>query len=99
MHSADLPYVFGYFPKSGNIAGRFTDTDQKLADLMETFWTNFAKTGDPNGAGLPHWPRQGDSDTYLEFQQDGSVDLGSELRASQCSVYREWLTAHLEQGR
>ena len=51
VHSADLPYVFGFFPKTGNIAGNFTDVDKKLADLIETYWTNFAKTGNPNSTG------------------------------------------------
>ncbi len=48
LHSADLPYVFGSFPASGNISGNFGPVDFHLADLMETYWTNFAKTSDPN---------------------------------------------------
>ena len=94
VHSADLPYVFGFFPKTGNIAGKFTDLDTKLADLMETYWSNFAKTGNPNASGLPNWPQQGPGGTYIQFQQDGNVDTATGLRSAQCSVYREWLTAH-----
>ncbi len=30
--------------------------DRKLSDQMMGYWTNFAKTGDPNGPGLPTWP-------------------------------------------
>jgi para-nitrobenzyl esterase len=48
LHSSDLPYVFGSFPTSGNISGKFGPVDFHLADLMETYWINFAKSGDPN---------------------------------------------------
>ena len=98
VHSADLPYVFGYFPKSGNISGRFTDLDTKLSDLMDNYWTNFAKTGNPNGKGLPAWPQQGENGTYIQFQQDGSVQTATGLRTTQCSLYREWLTARFQKG-
>ncbi|HMG88148.1 MAG TPA: carboxylesterase family protein [Terracidiphilus sp.] len=93
VHSADLPYVFGFFPKTGNIAGNFTDIDKKLADLMETYWTNFAKNGNPNSSGLPNWPQQVNTGTYIQFQQDGKVEPADALRAAQCTIYREWLTA------
>lgn len=93
VHSADLPYVFGYFPKTGNIAGKFSDVDMKLADLIQTYWTNFAKTGNPNSSGLPNWPQQGDDGTYIQFQEDGKVDTATGLRAAQCDIYRQWLTA------
>ena len=52
-HSAEIEFVFNVLP-SKNLPWRPEDT--KLADQMSTYWTNFAKTGDPNGPDLPKWP-------------------------------------------
>ncbi len=52
-HSAEIEFVFEALP-SKKLDWRPEDT--KLSDLMSTYWTNFAKTGDPNGAGAPPWP-------------------------------------------
>ena len=92
VHSSDLPYVFGYYPKSGNIAGKFSDVDFKLAELIETYWTNFAKRGNPNGEGLPNWPEYDGSQAFIEFTQDGkALAQTSGLRKPQCDLQRELL--------
>jgi para-nitrobenzyl esterase len=38
-----------------------TPEDEALSDMLRTYWTNFAGTGDPNGADLPKWPSFSDS--------------------------------------
>ena len=50
FHSAELAYVFG---TQVSIDRPWSDRDRALSDQIEQYWTNFAKTGNPNGAGLP----------------------------------------------
>jgi para-nitrobenzyl esterase len=54
FHTDDIEYVFGTLDTRPGMAIR--PEDRALSDLMQQYWTNFAKTGDPNGTGLPHWP-------------------------------------------
>jgi para-nitrobenzyl esterase len=62
FHSDDIEYVFGTLDTRPGAVWR--PEDRKLSEEMMDYWTNFAKTGDPNGAGLPEWPR---------FDKDSSV--------------------------
>lgn len=73
-HSGDLAYVFGNL---GLVGVNWTDWDHELARVISQYWVNFARTSDPNGEGLPSWPRyESATDESLEFGKDIRVQSG-----------------------
>jgi para-nitrobenzyl esterase len=57
-HGAEIPYLFGFPPTPVFFVMRLpwkAERDAEVADQLQSYWTNFAKTGDPNGEELPQW--------------------------------------------
>jgi para-nitrobenzyl esterase len=74
FHGLEIPYVFDAFEDRGWRWLPFSETDHKLSRLMQNYWTNFAKTGDPNSAGLPTWSAwTGGGEPYLAFNENGDA--------------------------
>jgi para-nitrobenzyl esterase len=65
FHSDEIEYVFGTLDTRPGAVWR--PEDRKLSELMMSYWTNFAKTGNPNGPGLPDWPQCGEQDELLHL--------------------------------
>jgi para-nitrobenzyl esterase len=88
-HSGELRYVFGVFP------GPPADTEHKISEDMETYWTNFAKTGNPNSKGLPVWSKyDSTARRYIEFTDNGPV-AKEDLRHDFCRLFDENLKARM----
>ncbi len=89
-HGSEVPYVFGTLGVGRN-ASKYNATDYRISEEMQGYWTNFAKTGNPNGGNLPHWPRFDPSTrAYLDLTSAGPVAKQG-LRRSVCSLYMEML--------
>jgi para-nitrobenzyl esterase len=72
-HGMEMRYVFDQL---GQEPWAWTPADQRLADTMAAYWSNFAKRGDPNGAGLPVWPA-------YTLAKPLTMQFGAEIKAGQ----------------
>ena len=49
-HVAEMPFIYGF-----NFGGKMSEVDSHMAQIMERYWINFIKTGNPNSEALPYW--------------------------------------------
>jgi para-nitrobenzyl esterase len=55
-HGSEVSFVFNTLNARWGNQGEATADEKELARVMNTYWTNFAKTGNPNGKNVPAWP-------------------------------------------
>lgn len=70
FHTSEVPYVFGTLNKAPE--RNFSSADWRMSDLIQTYWINFVKTGNPNGTKyygrkMPFWPEFGAGHQLMEL--------------------------------
>jgi para-nitrobenzyl esterase len=84
-HGGEIGFVFGTL--GGGRGGPPTSQDLAVSRMAQSYWVNFAKTGDPNGSGLPAWPRHvAGRDQIFDFRPDGTAGSGPDVRKARLDV-------------
>jgi para-nitrobenzyl esterase len=85
-HGAEIAYVFNNLnSRRGTV--ETTEVDEEVARILNTYWANFAKTGNPNGEGLPVWPNYDTAkEEILDIQADGNIVGKPDPRKSRLDV-------------
>jgi para-nitrobenzyl esterase len=90
-HGSELPYVFGTLSIAARAANapKYDQVDATVSDQMEQYWTNFAKSGNPNGGSLAQWPKFDTAErAYLDFTANGPKAREG-LRREACDLFIE----------
>jgi para-nitrobenzyl esterase len=102
-HAAELVYVFdtlGSRTTRTQTPAVVADADRKVAKQMNTYWANFAKTGDPNGSGLPGWPPMTlANDETLEFTMNEGPVARPHFKAAKMTFWDAAYDAGFRPGR
>jgi para-nitrobenzyl esterase len=63
-HGVDVAYVFQHLDPADP---RTSESDIEIMEAMGTYWTNFAKYGNPNGEGVPEWPAFSEENPVVQY--------------------------------
>jgi para-nitrobenzyl esterase len=87
-HASEIPFIFGTLPVWQRLRN-YNESDHDYALIMQEYWTNFAKTGDPNGGKLVKWPKfDARARVYMDFTDAGPV-VKEGLRRQVCDLFME----------
>jgi para-nitrobenzyl esterase len=97
-HGSDVAYAFQTL--SSGPQGEPKPEDLELSDMISSYWANFAKTGDPNGPGLPEWPAFTENDQkVMVFDADPSARPVPNLdKLKAYDAYISWLREQVKEG-
>lgn len=82
FHGADLAFVFGNAVSGLPVLPQ----GKPLRDAMQSYWTTFARTDDPNGAGFTTWPRY-EAATDKSLQLDVPISEQANIRQADCDFW------------
>jgi para-nitrobenzyl esterase len=89
-HGSEVPFVFQHLSETRRTPA--TPDNVAISDAMATYWINFAKTGDPNGVGVPNWPEFRDTDSQVMYfaKTPHPGPVANEAGLKTLDVYFEW---------
>jgi para-nitrobenzyl esterase len=86
-HGSEVSFVFNTLNARWGAPAEATPAENELAKIMNSYWVNFAKTGNPNGAGLPNWPLYNKQlQQILDVELDGKVISKPDPRKARLDV-------------
>jgi para-nitrobenzyl esterase len=86
-HTAEIPFVFGTIVP-GAQGAVLSEAEKKISADIQQYWVNFAITGNPNGSGLPQWPKfDTGARPFMEFTSHDGPVAREGLRRNICDLY------------
>jgi len=82
-HYAELWYVFDHLDQA---PWRWSTADRRVAEEISSYWVNFARSGNPNGPGLPSWPAFTNADSKVLYLGD-PISVGGVANINSLNVF------------
>ncbi|MEC9376316.1 MAG: carboxylesterase family protein [Pseudomonadota bacterium] len=88
-HQDEIAFIFGTLDNETDL-NNISQKDQFVSDLMQSYWVQFARTGNPNAQGLPFWPA-------VSLEQSPTLEIGNEV-AVRDQLFQERMTYHVNRN-
>ncbi|KAL1763972.1 liver carboxylesterase, partial [Sigmodon hispidus] len=92
-HGDEVFFIFGSF--FWGTKCDFTIKEKLLSRRMMKYWANFARNGNPNSEGLPHWPASDQNEQYLQL--DIQPTVGQALKARRQQFWTKTLPQKIQE--